>query len=94
MDTTTAPIHTCEPDEDFAVCDQCERTIFDDWTRCEMSGDVTCGECWHAEMRRMERQCGGAYAMPTLAQLREDQAGFTSDDREFWKLETLISRVH
>lgn len=90
MDITTT--YTCEPDEDFALCDQCGRTTFDDWSRCDMSGDVTCGECDYAYMREMERACRGISPMPTYEQLREDQAGFTSDDREFWKLETLISQ--
>lgn len=96
METTTAPlapVQGCEPDEDFATCEVCEVTKFDDWSRCEMSGDVTCGDCWHAEMREMERQCRGMYVPPTYEQLREDQAGFTSDDGEFWKLETLIART-
>lgn len=91
---TQTLIYTCEADEDFALCDTCGRTTFDDWSRCDMSGDVSCAECDHAYMREMERACRGMYVPPTYEQLREDQAGFGSDDREFWKLETLISQLY
>lgn len=93
MEATTEITYTCEPDEDFAVCDECGVTTFDDWSRCEMSGDVSCADCTNAYHDEMSRACRGMYVPPTYEQLREDQAGFTSGDREFWKLETMISQL-
>ena len=68
MEATTEITYTCEPDEDFALCDECGVTTFDDWSRCDMSGDVSCAECSYAYMREMERACRGM--VPPASELR------------------------
>lgn len=65
---TTAITYTCEPDEDFAVCDTCERTIWDDTSYCEEAGWTTCGDCFDAEMRYYERAC--RTMVPPASELR------------------------
>ncbi len=81
---TAEPTATCEPDEDYAVCDICGRTVFDTWTAEEHTGCTVCEDCEQAErdyyMRRNPRPMNAALMPPPdqrggllLAEARRDE---------------------
>lgn len=88
METTTAPtapLATCEPDEDFGLCDLCERTTLEP-SYCRESGTITCEECENAYHEEMARACRGISVPLTYEQLRRDHeeviamCGYGSDE--------------
>lgn len=77
MDTTTRPaplppIQGPEPDADFAVCEECERTVFDEWTSYEEAGITVCWPCEAAERDAMMRSLPASAFRPTDDQIRRD----------------------
>lgn len=91
MNHTAASTVEIDTDE-FAVCEDCDRTFFEDDCHTDDSG-TTCWDChttWqNAEMRRAMASFD---ARPvTREQLEEDQAGFLPGDKEYAKLAGLLA---
>lgn len=94
MEATT---YTCQPDEDFAECEICERTVFDDWRTEYGSGVTVCGDCERAEYERFMRSLPPEAHYATDEQIRADEAEVIAwcghDSDEALKAATLVARL-